>query len=252
MRCASSEVSVWHVDLAATSSTLLMLEAETPRLSVEETERAARFAEPVVGERWLAAHIALRLALERALGTRARRVAFSLSPRGKPGIVNMGAAGASSPLGFSLSHTKGHALIAIGAEPIGVDIEGDRVVRIEASRRYGIEAAGARLSALPLPDGAGRFLQAWVRLEAAAKADGSGMASMLTRAGVYGGRRGQGVADDLLPAELQVSDVALGPGLYGAVATERGASGFRVDRMPEDRDALAAFALGQSAPLGPA
>lgn len=235
-------VSVWYVDLAAASPALLRLDADVPRLSPEEYARATRFKDPEAGRSWLAAHVALRLALERTLGAGVRGAAFALSPRGKPSLADAAAANASAPSAFSLSHTKGHALVAIGKEPIGIDIERARTVRFEASRRHGIEQAGARLSASPLPDDAvGRFLQAWVRLEATAKADGTGMASMLTRAGVFGGRRGEGIAHDLLPPGVQVSDLPLGPGLFGAVAASCGPSGLRFDRMPVDYDGLAAF-----------
>ena len=76
----------------------------------------------------------------------------------------------------------------IGLSPlgsIGVDVERTRRVRLVEARRARIEEAGAALSAAPLPnEGEARFLQAWVRLEAFAKAEGCGIGRLLTRLGI--------------------------------------------------------------------
>jgi 4'-phosphopantetheinyl transferase len=85
-------------------------------------------------------------------------------------------------LGFSLSHARGVALIGLTpAGTIGVDVERTREVRIAAERRAAIEAAGAALGASLAGDGNTRFLHAWVRLEAYAKADGCGIGRLLTQ-----------------------------------------------------------------------
>lgn len=230
---------VFCIDLRNCTDTLMALEAETPRLSDSERQRAARLVDGQAAQRWLAAHVALRLVLERALGAGLRRVPYQVSPGGKPGL-------AGSPIVFSLSHGGGWSLIAVAQQgPLGVDIESVRPIRFAGDRRAAIESAGALLSRQPLPDDTtGRFLQAWVRLEALAKAGGDGMAKVLTRAGAFGGRRGQGAGPDLLPRSIVVADLALGEGHYAAIARGASATGVEVCAMPTDGDSLRAFPLG--------
>lgn len=217
------EPELWCVDLAASASALHAIEASTPRLSEAETHRAAALSDPATREEWLAAHIALRLLIERACGTEWRRIAFAYEERGKPVLD-----GAS--IGFSLSHAPGLALIGIAPQGIiGVDIERARTVRIDPARRARIREAGAVLAPAPLPatdDEA--FLQAWVRLEAFAKAEGCGIGRLLTRLGILGAgaREARSVADmraraAALHAESPVQavhDLQLGAGVYAAVA----------------------------------
>lgn len=240
-----AEVTVWHVDLGRAATALLQLEEEVPRLSAGERERAAKIRDSVLSRQWLAAHVALRLALERCLGPSVRSRDYVTSAGGKPALARSNAAMLPA-VAFSLSHTRGQALVAIGPDgPLGVDLEMQRTVRLAALRRQQIEIAGAGLSATPLPgDELGRFLQAWVRLEALAKADGEGLAKVLTRAGAFGGRRGAGAAPDLLPPGRQVHDLALGDGLYGAIASATDVTGVRVGQMPDDVATLRVFALG--------
>ena len=117
------------------------------------------------------AHIALRVLIERAFGPEWRRVPYHISPEGKPSLPD--AAG-----GFSLSHIPGWALIALAATgPVGVDLERRRPISLSPVRREQLEWAAAALvpqRALPV-DAEARFLQAWVRLEAVAKAGGMGL-----------------------------------------------------------------------------
>ncbi len=172
---------LWCIDLAAAAPALRAIEQRTPRLCPADHTRAAAFSDADVREEWLATHIALRLLIERAAGPHWRCVPFDRSERGKPHL-----GGAS--LAFSLSHAPSLALIGLAPRgAIGVDVERTRVVRIGEARRARIEDAGAALIARPLPsEGSARFLQAWVRLEAYAKADGCGIGRLLTRLGILG------------------------------------------------------------------
>jgi 4'-phosphopantetheinyl transferase len=235
----ASTTRVWCIDLNASLAALLMLEAEAPRLSDVDRSRASRFSSGQAAREWMAAHVALRLVLEHSLGSGARRIPFRVSPSGKPDLPGSGIA-------FSLSHGAGHALIATGAVgPLGVDIEGGRAIRMAGDRRTSIESAGAGLSSQALPfEPDARFLQAWVRLEALSKAQGEGLARVLSRAGAFGAERGKGVSGTLLPGGIQVSDLALGSGLYAAVAMAVGATGAHVGFLPAEADELRAFALG--------
>ncbi len=129
----ASTTRVWCIDLNASLAALLMLEAETPRLSDVDRSRASRFSSGQAAREWMAAHVALRLVLEHSLGSGARRIPFRVSPSGKPDLPDSGIA-------FSLSHGAGHALIATGAVgPLGVDIEGSRTIRMAGDRRTSIE-----------------------------------------------------------------------------------------------------------------
>lgn len=237
---------VWCIELSAALPALLALEAETPRLSPADRSRAARYADGQMAQAWIGARVALRVVLERELGAGVRRVDFDISGRGKPSLPG-------AHLAFSLSHAAGRALIATGPPgPLGVDLEGERPVRLHGPRRVAIERAGAALSSQPLPDDAeALFLQCWVRLEALSKAEGEGLARVLSRAGAFGaGRRAladpqpQAATGPLLPETLQVVDLALGPGLFAAMATASGVTGAEIGHLPADGDGLRAFVLG--------
>ncbi len=103
-------------------------------------------------------------------------------------------------------------------------------MRVGEARRARIEEAGAALSDEPLPaEGNARFLQAWVRLEALAKADGCGIGRLLTRLGILGvsekfapGRRAPAIWSrrcSPVSTPPSVRDLQLGDGVYAAVAS---------------------------------
>jgi len=239
------------VDLTAAAPALHAIEQHTPRLSEDDRNRASSFSDDLVRTEWLATHIALRLLIERWDGARWRGMPYAVAERGKPHLPG-------APLSFSISHARGVALIGVSrVGSIGVDIERTRTVRIGSPRRERIESAGAAMSASPLPSGEeARFLQAWVRLEAFAKAEGSGIGRLLTRLGVLGSGSAarsdtdpeQGAAGQAAPASplarplaskpLSVRDLQLGDGIFAAVAApEAGALG-DIPWLPSDLEAL--------------
>ena len=234
----AAALELWHVDTRASSAALSALEERERLLSDWERTRAAEFPDRAQAGEWLAAHIALRLVLERAAGIAARGVAFTRSAGGKPRLEG-------APVSFSLSHVAGAALIAVtSGGTVGVDLERERKVRVREPRRTRVEAAGAALSPeVPLPAlGEARFLQAWVRLEAFAKAEGSGVGRLLTRLGVSGDAAGSEAEfrariDSVLETTQVVAtrDVALGEGLYAAVASGPKLAAFEVFRLPADK-----------------
>jgi 4'-phosphopantetheinyl transferase len=237
------EIELWCVDLSAASAALLHVEARTPRLADDELQRAAALSDPKVRDEWLAAHIALRLLLQRACGDSFHRVAFAREERGKPFL-------AGAPVSFSLSHAPGIALIGIARDGvIGVDIERTRPVRISAARRDRIRAAGAAISSSALPAAPDTsFLQAWVRLEALAKAEGCGVGRLLTRLGIMGtGAAEQRTAPDtharataLLAGSPvgRVNDLQLGQGLFAAIARSSTGAPPPVKWLPHGVDEL--------------
>lgn len=164
------------------------------------------------------AHLALRLILARQTGVAAALEPFTRSALGKPSL------GGSAPA-FSLSHSGTRALIAISrVGEIGCDIEAPRTPRLPAGKQAMILAAAADISGKPLPTSSSEkaFLQAWVRLEAAAKASGEGMGRLLTRYGVFGtdeDRARLRVSGDRWQATaFRVRDLDLDQGYAAAVA----------------------------------
>jgi len=234
-------VELWCVDLKAAAPALAEMERLTPRLASGERQEVASFADAEVAAERLAARIAVRLLLERIAGTRWRSQPLVRDKNGKPRL-------AGAPVVFSLSHVAGLALIGAAASgPIGVDLERARDVRVRAPRRARLEEAGAVLNAAQaLPDGEdARFLQAWVRLEAFAKADGCGIGRLLTRLGIVGER-------ELARAELLerierararvegavTRDLALGEGLFAAIACAPASTVPEIRWLPTSIDGL--------------
>ena len=217
-----STPEVWLVDVDRTLAAALALEAASPRLSAADRERADKLG--AGRERWLALRTILRVLLERHIGSAVRGAAFTIEAGGRP-IIPW-----PTDVQFSLSHTDAHALIAIARGPVGVDLEGTREVRFSEARDLAIRAAAIGAGGASLPSGDIRdaisTLQAWVRLEAWAKARGSGIGRLLSDLGIWGPRRvADGLAGNLRRADevlqqdaLTVVDLALSTGLYAALA----------------------------------
>ncbi len=177
------------VDIPAIAGYLDLEERATPRLSTCDSERAIRMSahSPNEGRAWRTARVATRIVLERWIGPEIRGRAFALEPGGRPHL-------GSGAVAFSLSHSGSFALIAVARHgTIGADIEQVRPLRMSDERRARIVSAARRLSpscspiAAPLSAyGEADVLQAWVRLEAIAKASGLGIAHLLTKTGVIG------------------------------------------------------------------
>jgi 4'-phosphopantetheinyl transferase len=202
---------VWFVDLTACAPSLLQAEREFPRLPADDqfgghTERKV-------------AHIALRVVLERHAGQVVRGMPFAVGDSGKPLLP------AGLPF-FSLSHCPGFALIAVDASgAVGVDLERTRSIRMPADRTRLLLAAASALapSERELCDTGQDLLQAWVRLEAFAKADGRGIGHLLTALGIVGARTGdisasvRSVRESWPPFALRDLDVPVGH--FAALAT---------------------------------
>lgn len=214
-------LELWLIDLAAGEPVLQALD-DTHGLVPPVSTPAPSVTRAWPGDgRQRAARIALRALLAGHVGLDAARRPFEVSPAGKPSlIVETG----RNTIDFSLAHCEAAALIAIsGHGPVGVDLEAVRAVRINPERRAMLEAAAAALSVLePLPGAVGdrRFLQAWVRLEALAKATGEGISALLGRLGVRGASLLAPVGAGQNGQHLHVRDLDLTPDpqLHAAVA----------------------------------
>lgn len=237
------------VDLATCRDLLFEIERETPRLSDEDETRINRLADPEARADRRAAHIALRVMLERFAGPCVRTRPYRLSAHGKPHLVfeeseaSMGAQSRLPPQ-FSLSHTQRLALIGVSTSgPIGIDLERHRTPRIMGERRRAIEQAAIELArGAPLPDhnSDARFLTAWVRLEAIAKADGAGVGAHLS---IILGRRGSATGSGASgsAATLTAHDLPSPSGFYAALAWSSGVKVPECLAFPADRAGLGVF-----------
>jgi phosphopantetheinyl transferase len=236
-----SDLEIWYADLMPGGALLcdvacahgLLLPSEP---GVSDTPRRM-------------AHAALRIVLAGHIGLAEARRPFRIAPGGKPVL-----AASPEPLEFSLAHCETAALIAISHEgAVGVDLETPRPVRIADDRRAALIDAAIALApeaALP-PDGHGdaRFLQAWTRLEALAKATGEGIGALLERL-----RRGDALVAEAPPGSraLHVRDVTVrsaspyfaavagtSPSLAASVAPE-------TLSLPLDRKSLEQWLAGES------
>ena len=240
---------LWLVDLDAAAPALEALERATPRLSPGDRRRIANITGTRERRQRMAVYVALRIVLERVIGSSARGVDFVRPSGGKPHLPGR-------PLDFSISRTGGVALIAAtAAGTVGVDVEASRAIKISGRRRQEIVAAGAGL-AEPFGDDASgdTFLQAWARLEAYAKAHGHGLARVLRDLGLRAaeGRKLEPAritaqARALVRASvLEVRDLSLPAGLYGALVADGNGAPTRLRRFPTSDLAIRRIAMADA------
>ncbi|MCR8961198.1 4'-phosphopantetheinyl transferase superfamily protein [Variovorax sp. CCNWLW225] len=141
-------------------------------LSKEERTRAGQFRFPQERQRYVAAHAALRYALAEQTGARADALRFTHSAFGKPSLLGW------PRVHFSLSHSQGLGLIAIGERgPLGVDVEQLRPVpdALALAATHFTRLENEALRALPANERDQAFLTCWTRKEACLKAIGLGL-----------------------------------------------------------------------------
>jgi 4'-phosphopantetheinyl transferase len=226
---------LWLIDVQRSAPALAELEREAPRLTPQDLRRARSIQDAHKRHERVAIATALRILLERMAGPLAAKAPFVTGARGKLGL-------ADSSVQFSLSHIEGHALIGLTrAGEIGVDLESDRPLRLSDRRRAELTAAAEGLAgklAGTSPDA--RFLHAWCRLEAFAKARGHGLGRTLADLGLRSGRPRTSAEIEaaaraaVRAAGMTVRDIRLQAGLYAAVVS---GSVARVlpKRFPADR-----------------
>ena len=141
-------------------------------LSDEERARAAQLRFAIDRQRFVAAHVALRYALAEQTGERAETLRFAHTAFGKPSLSGW------TYVRFSLSHSQGLGLIAIGGRgPLGADVERLRPVpdALSLAARHFTRSENEALAALPAGDRDCAFLTCWTRKEACLKAIGLGL-----------------------------------------------------------------------------
>lgn len=236
------DVEIIFVDIAHSAPLLEAEENATARLSPEDRSRIARMGEAAARDAWRACRIATRIVLERWVGAGIRRSDFILESGGRPRL-------AEPPPYFSVSHSGGGLLIAVAAHcAIGIDLEARRRLLMPADRRLKLCAAsglvadpGSGIGAAPSDEDVQR---SWVRLEALAKARGSGIGRLLTDAGILGDKRGvvgQGEIDGDSGPSFAVREVAVPVGYVAAVAANSLPATLVVAPFPGDAAALSTF-----------
>lgn len=230
------DLDVVFVDLDASRALLEHEEASTPRLSPSDRLRVERLSGgPVRQARWRASRIATRIALERWAGRSVRGAEFEIATGGRPSL------GDGLPH-FNVSHTASVALIAVCRSlSVGVDIECQRALSMSSERRRRIVTAAADLAAIGAinPESDLDVLRAWVRLEAIAKARGSGIGVLLTEEGVIGGSERSARETEKPSLASAALDVA--SPYIAAIAADTLPSAISIRRFPERTDALEDF-----------
>lgn len=141
-------------------------------LSTDERRRAARLRFAVDRDRFVAAHVALRLVLAEQCARHATALNLAYGPLGKPWLPD------HAGLHFSLSHSGALALIAVGYRgPLGVDVECLRAVpdALVLAERHFTPMENRALKAVESSQRTRAFLTCWTRKEACLKAIGLGL-----------------------------------------------------------------------------
>jgi 4'-phosphopantetheinyl transferase len=225
---AQTDLEVFFVDLAKSAALLDAEENAIPRLSASDNARASSMAADGEGRRlWRSARIATRIVLERAGGVGLRRLDFEIEEGGRPRLAQ------GAPF-FNVSHTGEAAVIVVSKEmPVGIDLERkQRNLNMSVKRRQRIIAAAERLHPnRPLSTASDTdVVVAWVRLEAAAKALGTGIGRLLTEEGVIGGKRKNRAQSSRYA--LEIRDLPVGDDYVAAVAAKRLPEIFEVLSFP--------------------
>jgi 4'-phosphopantetheinyl transferase len=231
-----AETELWLINLDTAAGALEAIEQATPRLPDDLLHRLDMMSDAAARRERRLAHVALRILLERRAGPAMRREPYLTASTGKPSL-------ATCPVSFSLAHTKGLALVAISeAARLGVDIERTRMVRVPDVRRAPIEAEAVVLAGgVPLLGGAdrdSRFLNAWVRIEAVAKALGTGVGPILERVRPASSPPANQSGES---ASVVAHDIETPVGIFAAVALSRAAVPPPARILPGTTQAIAAL-----------
>ncbi|MET9592082.1 4'-phosphopantetheinyl transferase superfamily protein [Streptomyces sp. NPDC006516] len=185
-------------------------------LDDRERGRAAAFVRVRDRVQYVNAHLALRHLLSAYSGVSARLLRLGPPAHGTDGAASGGAPvvhGVSGAPRYSLSHSHGLILVAVAAQPVGVDVQ--RIPgpgTVDACLGFLHPRERAELAALPREGLAAAFAQQWARKEAYLKGLGTGLARSPRLDYVGARNRGAG------PAGWHVVDIPVSAGYAAAVA----------------------------------
>ena len=162
-------IDVWHIDLTRVAAHRLAALSEVER---ERVARIEKLRSETTVETFGTSRAALREILAGYVGSQAADLRIGVAAHGRPKLE----AGDGAALDFNLSHTGGHALLAVcAAARVGVDVETiDRSRDVEAiAARFFTQAEQHRV--LSAPDVSRTFYRMWTCKEAYLKALGTGL-----------------------------------------------------------------------------
>ncbi len=152
------------------------LAGRTPVIDAGEQRRAAGFRRAEDRETYEAAHTALRVLTGAYLGEDPAAVRFVREPCPGCGGPHGRPALALSPLHFSLSHTRGLALLAFAPTPVGIDVEQLPEEALVTDAAAALHPGEQReLRQLPPSERPLAFVRCWTRKEAYLKGTGEGI-----------------------------------------------------------------------------
>jgi 4'-phosphopantetheinyl transferase len=160
---AVERVTIWHIADCAS-------EDPQPQLAVlsdDERARAARIISEPVRRTFIAARSALRCILARKLGQGPEAVEFDYQRWGKPRLSG------NTTIHFSVTHSGPTAAIAIGASPLGLDLE--RLIPVSPDVVENALTTEERARVAAASDPLASFHAHWTLKEAYLKALGSGL-----------------------------------------------------------------------------
>lgn len=177
MLIEENTIHLWQIDLAALGSQLTgFVEQCRGLLSEAEQQRAEKFATPVLQQRYILSHAALRDILAGYLGVEAPELQFESQAAGKPHLSAR--LYGCVPLQFNLSHSRGCAMLSVclNAE-IGVDAEAisREIDSLAIAKRYFAPSEYQALQQAPVAELNQRFVRLWTAKEAFVKGVGHGI-----------------------------------------------------------------------------
>ncbi len=155
---------------------------ELSLLDAEERRRAAALRRPGDRHAYLAAHVLLRQLLGERLGVAPAEVAFQRrpcascgAPHGRPELSSP-----APPLHFSISYSRGIALIGLASVPVGVDVELlPEPATVDEVSALLHPAERAEIASAPTSERLAIFARVWTRKEAYLKGIGLGLTADL-------------------------------------------------------------------------
>lgn len=165
------DVHIWSTDLNLDSN---RINEFTQFLTVQERQRAAKFINPIHGNRWIVARGYLRQILSQYLNLAPAAVVFTYGAQGKPAVDG-------NQLQFNLSHSGDRAIYGMSANvPIGIDLEYIHdLPAADLVDRFFSPAEQIIFHNLPIEIQQASFFHAWTQKEAYLKACGTGLSTPL-------------------------------------------------------------------------
>jgi 4'-phosphopantetheinyl transferase len=205
------DIHVWSINLDLERE---QIDKFSQFLTTQERQRAAKFINPLHGDRWIVARGCLRQILSQYLDLSPAQIAFNYGVQGKPEI-------AQSQLQFNLSHSRDRAVYAVSAKyPVGIDLEYIHPLpAADLVNRFFSSAEQAIFHSLPVTTQQAAFFHAWTQKEAYLKACGTGLSTPLDQIEVS--------IDPSTPAAIisapttgiwQIQQLAISPAYASAIA----------------------------------